>query len=154
MKLSVLLLVLLSLFISTYTYAGNSKVFTYDYDKVEQTLSPLKSLESLITDKNISYKELREMENPLFSILNYNQNNGFGINSLEPPLGIPSYLWGACGSFWGILLVYLITEDKEETKKAAYGFIGATAIAIGCTVIYSIVIVGTQFAILGGSVFL
>ncbi len=42
----------------------------------------------------------------------------------EPPLGIPSFLWGCILGIIGILLVYIITDgDKDETKKALWGML-------------------------------
>ncbi len=42
----------------------------------------------------------------------------------EPPLGIPSFLWGCILGVIGILLVYILTDgDKLETKKALWGML-------------------------------
>jgi cytochrome c biogenesis protein CcdA len=42
----------------------------------------------------------------------------------EPPLGIPSFLWGCILGVVGILLVYILTDgDKAETKKALWGML-------------------------------
>lgn len=42
----------------------------------------------------------------------------------EPPLGIPSFLWGCIFGVIGILLVYILTDgDKDETRKALWGML-------------------------------
>jgi hypothetical protein len=54
----------------------------------------------------------------------------------ETALGIPSFLWGCVLGWVGMLIVYLITEDKEQTKKALYGCILGTVVEV---VIYVVV---------------
>jgi hypothetical protein len=48
----------------------------------------------------------------------------------ELALGIPSFLWGCALGWVGMLIVYLITEDKVQTKKALYGCILGTVIEV------------------------
>lgn len=52
-------------------------------------------------------------------------------------LGIPSFLWGCALGWVGMLIVYLITESKEETKKALWGCIISTVVSV---VFYVVVI--------------
>jgi len=48
--------------------------------------------------------------------------------SSQPPLGIPSFLWGFILGVIGILIVYLITENGDETKKALWGCLAFTVL--------------------------
>jgi hypothetical protein len=52
-------------------------------------------------------------------------------------LGIPSFLWGCALGWVGMLIVYLVTENKEETKKALWGCIISTVVSV---VFYVVVI--------------
>ena len=60
----------------------------------------------------------------------------------EGPLGIPSFIWGCILGWVGILIVYLITEDSDETKKALFGCLAWTAVAIIFYIVYFILILG------------
>lgn len=39
----------------------------------------------------------------------------------EPPLGIPSFLWGFCFNVAGVAIVYFVADDRDETRKAFIG---------------------------------
>jgi hypothetical protein len=48
-----------------------------------------------------------------------------GISGLtlsnEKVFGIPSFLWGCVGWIPGVAVVYLVSQDKAETKSAIIG---------------------------------
>jgi len=48
----------------------------------------------------------------------------------ETALGIPSFLWGCVLGWVGMLIVYLVTENKEQTKKALWGCLVGTAVEV------------------------
>lgn len=50
----------------------------------------------------------------------------------ELPLGIPAFIWGCCFGLLGVILVVLVTDnDKTQTRKALYGCLTATGVAVG-----------------------
>ena len=53
----------------------------------------------------------------------------------ELALGIPSFLWGCVLGWVGMLIVYLVTENKEQTKKALWGCLAGTAIEVAIYVV-------------------
>lgn len=54
----------------------------------------------------------------------------------EPPLGIPSFLWGCILGVVGILLVYILTDgDKDETRKALFGML----VWVGVVVVFYVI---------------
>lgn len=58
----------------------------------------------------------------------------------EPPLGIPSFLWGCCLGVSGLIVVYIVTDnDREEVKKALNGCLvsGVVVIALYAIAILS-----------------
>jgi hypothetical protein len=58
------------------------------------------------------------------------------------PAGFPAFWWGFCLGVWGILIVYLITDnDKAALSKTVKGCITATAIYVGITGLFYIVAV-------------
>lgn len=55
----------------------------------------------------------------------------------EDPLGIPSFLWGCVFGVIGILIVYVVSENTEQTKQAVTGCAVSSAIS---TLIYVIAV--------------
>jgi hypothetical protein len=56
-------------------------------------------------------------------------------NKDNTALGIPSFLWGCVLGWVGMLIVYLVTENKDETKKALWGCLISTAVSVGLYVV-------------------
>jgi hypothetical protein len=69
----------------------------------------------------------------------------------EPALGISGYIWGACLSWVGILVVYLVLDDaseafrKAEVKKAVIGC--AISAAVGAVLYFTVL--GSLFGLVG-----
>lgn len=104
------------------------------FDEAMQELNALD--EYLETNEGITFADLESTESEL--IINMDKSTApLGMSSEnEPPLGIPSFLWGCVFGILGVLLVYIMTDgDKEEVKKSLWGFL----VAIG---VYVIVYVG------------
>jgi hypothetical protein len=55
----------------------------------------------------------------------------------DSALGVPSFLWGCALGWVGMLIVYLVTDSKEETKKALWGCIINTVVTV---VLYVVVV--------------
>jgi hypothetical protein len=135
--------ILIIAFIAICFYALAEKAsdhFAIDESRIKAEMADLTVLEHLVNEQGITRSEL------------YNQKNELAVRALDPsysavhvsgsddrpPLGIPSFLWGMCFGGVGILLVYLVTEDQVETKKALYGCIVMGVISSVFTVIYYI----------------
>ncbi|MFB6342734.1 hypothetical protein ACE1ET_13480 [Saccharicrinis sp. FJH62] len=59
------------------------------------------------------------------------------VDTTEPPLGIPSFLWGCVFGVVGIIIVYIFTdENKVELKKALNGCVVGYVVP---TVVYILV---------------
>ncbi len=112
--------------------AGNADLFDIDEQYIEASFNDLNELETLVAKNGSTYADLAQTNNPILENLNLNANlaaNAFGAN--EPALGIPSFLWGFCLSGVGILIVYLVTEDNGETKKALFGCLASVLVSGG-----------------------
>jgi hypothetical protein len=144
MKKVTFLIVLISLLLNSNIFAGSANAFEYNSNKVRSELSNLDLIDTFVEANDISYIDLTQTNTSMASTLTYGQTGAFGIQILEPPLGIPSIVWGACGNIGGVALVYFITEDKEETKKAAYGCIGGMVLVAGCWVGYIFLVIGAS----------
>lgn len=116
------------LFLAFTTSASISQFFTIDEVAISSAMQDLEALENFIMlHDGISQSELIASnllkETSMASLV-----DNLGIT--EPPLGIPSFVFGCVLGWVGVLIVYLTTEDKEETKKALYGML--TQLGVGC----------------------
>lgn len=115
---------------SSNLFAGSGDLFSYDKAAVEAELADLTQLESYVAENPATSLSLLETEkNQLLDGLNLYSPYAMGMNFDDPPLGIPSFLWGCAFGIVGVVLVYVITdEDKDETKKSFYGCIASTLV--------------------------
>ena len=120
MKKVTLVLAILGLFLTG--FAGNAGLFSFDADKVNAELSELTVLESFVTENGGTYADLLNTNNSLVENVS-NSTFAFGATGFEPVMGIPSFIWGFCFNVAGVAIVYFVSEDMDETKKAFYGCI-------------------------------
>lgn len=109
------------LFITSITKAED--LFSYDKAKVETEFAALETLESYVyNNQEVTLDGLLAEESGLIAGLNLTSDvNGIEFAFGEPPLGIPSFVWGCVFGVAGIAIVYFVAEDSEETKKAFKG---------------------------------
>jgi hypothetical protein len=105
------------------SYASNAHSFYYNEQAFEAAMVELSQLEkTVVANENLTLEGLQKLHPQLVKNLAAEPT----VNALQqsnPPLGIPSFLWGCCFGFLGIALVYFVTEDSEQTKKALWGCI-------------------------------
>lgn len=114
--------------------------FTSEFKKLNQ-------LESIImANPNLTVDSIIKEQPQLLKDLGINSETKSNIGDDDPmkPAGFPAFWWGFCLGIWGILIVYLITDnDKAALNKTVKGCITATAIGLG---VYVIAIVGSLIA--------
>ena len=130
MKKNFLLIIALFMAVSANLNAAASDLFSYNEEAVSAQLADLTELENYIwNNPTTTLSVLVENGNNLVSGLNLASPNALGMSFGEPPLGIPSFLWGCAFGVVGVALVYFISEeDTDETKKAFYGCITSTLV--------------------------
>jgi hypothetical protein len=109
--------------------AGQADLFSYDAVTIENQMAQLDQLEGYVLDNpGITLGQMATTGNTLASLVSDpNGISGFNLTN-EKVLGIPSFLWGCVFSWVGVLVVYLIGQDKAETKSAIIGcVVGAVA---------------------------
>ena len=122
-------LLLVSLLISTTCFANDADLFSYDEQKIENELSEISQLEAFLLQNNgTTYSDLLMSENEIAGALSYSNSGFMNFAMLEPPLGIPSFLWGFCFGAVGMLVVYVVSEDRDETMKALWGCVAGTVL--------------------------
>lgn len=126
MKKAFIILLLISPFLS---FGSNlSDLFSFDKNKIEVEMSELTEIETYATANELDYKTAYQANPSLFNLESEINTTSFMIYA-DPPLGIPSFAWGFCCGFAGIGIVYFMTEDRDETKKALYGCVANVVIS-------------------------
>ncbi len=120
------------------------KISTTDY---EQAFEELSTLEDYVVQNNLTLTDLSVKNLSLITQLqlktNYSVMNMFDL--VEPPLGIPSFVWGLCCGVSGLAVVYFVTDDSEQTKKALNGCLVSTGISVVLTVLYYVWIINAFY---------
>ncbi len=123
----VLLLLLTIPFLS---FAGEADLFKVDQKKVDSYMQDLESVEELVVQNETDYTTTFDLTPVAFDKVNLNTSSNFSLVYGDPPLGIPSFVWGLCCGFAGIGIVYFTTEDTDQTKLALYGCMTTTIVYV------------------------
>lgn len=138
-----LLIIFLSVAAIFNVAASKSTFFKYDKEQLSKELSTLNSVEQYIKTNDVTYSQLLNNNKDLASVLSFKDVYNLSLAEAEPPLGIPSFWWGCIFGVAGILVVYLITEDKSEVMKAFKGCVVGTLISLVLYLIYVAALAGT-----------
>ena len=105
-------------------FTSNASHLSLDEADTNQSLQQVEAAENfLIENLGVSYDQLdQELR------VNLSASPVIGATQAKPPLGIPSWIWGACHAVAGLAIVYFVTEDKDEAMKALGGCAGATVV--------------------------
>ena len=133
--------------ISTMSFAtGNAELFQVDVQELTADFAQLNELESFVNaNEGITIDEIN-IENPLVQNV-ANASDVLGVLASlrgDSPLGIPSLVWGLCLSWVGVLIVYFVADDRDETKKAFTGCAIGAGIYIVFVVVW-VVLIGNSF---------
>lgn len=109
----------------------DESAFVLDQDALNSAMQELNELESYLEqNEGVTYQDLVASESSL--ILNVSESSfpmGMG-GDYDDILGIPPFFWGCVLGWIGVLLVYLMSEDKGFVKKAVIGALVSTGVAI------------------------
>lgn len=86
-----------------------------------------------------TYSEVSQDNNALLTGVSSTTSLPLSVSPGELALGIPSWIWGCSFGIIGVLIVYLVTEDKDQMKKALYGCIAGTVVGVA---VYVVIIAG------------
>ena len=100
------------------------------------TANPALTIDSVIKDQPELLKDLG---------ISNEAKSGIGGDDPLRPAGFPAFWWGFCLGVWGILIVYLITDnDKAALNKNVRGCITAMLVYGGITALsYLIIFIAT-----------
>jgi len=122
--------------------ANKANLFIYDQEDLYKEFATLNTIENYVKNNDVTYTQLTTKNKEMASALNFKDVYNLSLAEAEPPLGIPSFWWGCLFGVIGILLVYLLTEDKAEVNKAFKGCIVGSLISLVLYIIYVALIVG------------
>jgi hypothetical protein len=100
----------------------NADLFQVNEEELNVEFAQLNELESYVNSNEGVTMSSMETNSPLLQNVT-TTGDALGILSAygEPPLGIPSFLWGFCFNVAGVAVVYFVADDRDETKKAFIG---------------------------------
>lgn len=130
-----------ALFFLNNANANDANLFSYDKSSVNSQMSAINSVENFVnSNPGVTLDELQASNNDILNGVNLNANASSFSSLAEGPLGIPSFLWGCVLGAIGILLVYLISQDSEETKKALWGCLAGAGVWLLVWIIWVVII--------------
>ena len=116
---------------------SENEVLVYNQENINSNFEKLNKVEAFVEQNTEASFEtikgtelLKDIELDTNTLANITKDN-------DLPLNIPAFLWGCFLGGLGILLVYIFTEDKDQTKKALYGCLTAGGVV---AVIYIVLI--------------
>jgi len=96
-------------------------IFTYDRKALNEEFSEIQYIEEILLKNG-------EVSEPVIG--NYAEKINYkSVGVMEPPLGIPSILWGLLLNFIGVIIVWIATYgDEYEIRNSLIGCILGTAL--------------------------
>ncbi len=149
-KLNLLLAAMFVLFTASLK-ASTADLFAYNEQVITAQMTDLTELEKVV--KQNEGVTLTELKTKHFANLNLNGvkessvlGDLFAMRGGDLPLGIPAFVWGCVLGWVGILIVYFVTEDKQETLKALWGCLAWGAVDVIFYIVYVVIILGSAAA--------
>ncbi len=108
--------------------AGNAQLFQLDENVILKKIEKLNQLENFVNQYgDVALSQIQKNDKEL--LINIDTNNFQNLDSVNtPPLGIPSFFWGACLSVPGLIIAAIVTNDKKETQYAGWGCLSNSAL--------------------------
>ncbi len=104
--------------------ANNSSLFSYDKAAVNAKMNNVSAVETYVNQNDgVTVSSMNADGQQLVAAANLSEENSLSSSLLDGPAGVPSFLWGCVLGPLGLLVVYLVTQDGDETKKSLYGCI-------------------------------
>lgn len=102
--------------------SANADLFQVNEEELNVEFAQLNELESFVNSNEGVTMSSMESNSPLLQNVTPT-GDALGVLSTygEPPLGIPSFLWGFCFNVAGVAIVYFVADDRDETRKAFIG---------------------------------
>lgn len=127
MKKQIILTPLFILLFSGFIFAGNGDLFTFDKSVVQEEMAELNALEVMLQqDAELTFEDLLEVNHPLLANVSHDASL-MGPNMINGPI-IPAFWWGCIFGPVGVLVVYIVEDDRAQTKSAFWGCLISTLV--------------------------
>jgi hypothetical protein len=138
---------LYTLFLSICTIGiitANTGEFTYDAAEVNAKFEKLSKIEQIHkANPDLNFDEITSAEE--FQGLNISKDS-IALHGMAGDLPLlPAFWWGCILGVLGILIVYLITEDGDQTKSALWGFLIGWGVGCVLYILFWVVIFGNAW---------
>ncbi|MEO0897876.1 MAG: hypothetical protein AAFY71_15825 [Bacteroidota bacterium] len=125
MKIKATLLLIFSLLLSLSMTAaggpgGKTSLFSFDEKEADAAVSHLTEIEQIVKEENLTLEELEANHTELLAEHTLLDSSMRGPMD-ELPGNIPPFVWGFCLGLIGVLIVYLVTDDNQQTQKSLLG---------------------------------
>lgn len=140
-----IVLLLFALCCQYVSLATSFETFYLDEYQIHTEMQGLFELDAFLDENpGMTWEEVQSIAQ--FGSLNLHPDAGAQHDaSLGGPIGIPSFIWGCCLGVVGILIVYLVEESRQETKKALIGCIVGSILGCGTSIGVSVLTGGVMF---------
>ena len=146
MKKSIILTSLIVFLFAGTSFAEDPDLFSYDKGAVDVEMATLNELEQyVLRNPGVSLSALKEAGIPLANSISELHTYSPMNQMHNGPFEIDGFLWGCCLGPAGVLVVYIITEDMNETRGALIGCIVGTALIGGAIILHEIFISGHYY---------
>ena len=111
-------------------------------ENLNQEFDQINKIEKYVNEHpGTTIDQLKSENSELIKNITISEEIGANFALVESDtMGIPPFWWGFCLGFWGIIIVYIISDnDKSATKKAFQGCITAAGIYVGLYMIFIII---------------
>lgn len=116
---------------SSITKSEIQSVTEFDDSEIYAAFAEVSDLDQyLAQNDNKTYTDVSQENGTLLNGISASTTLPFTASSDELVMGIPSFLWGCVFGWVGLLVVYLVLENKEQTKKALYGCVVSTVVSV------------------------
>jgi hypothetical protein len=111
-------------------------------ENLDQEFDQINKIEKYVNEHpGTTLDYLKSEDSELIKNISISEEIGSNIALVEnDTMGIPPFWWGFCLGFWGIIIVYIISDnDKSASKKALQGCITAAGVYLGVYLILIII---------------
>jgi hypothetical protein len=119
------------------TFSGQSlmaddlSLFDLDIDKVNTELAQVEELDQYLNENSeATFADLKLQNSALINNVSDQAMMSPAMAKRHRVFGIPSWVWGCVFGVAGVAVVYFISDNKDETKEALWGCVGASVVGI------------------------
>jgi hypothetical protein len=111
--------------------ADDLSLFDLDIDKVNTELAQVEELDQYLNENSeATFADLKLQNNALINNVSDQAMMSPAMAKRHRVFGIPSWVWGCVFGVAGVAVVYFISDNKDETKEALWGCVGASVVGI------------------------